>query len=391
MYRLHYQTLFHPKQLDRKTRTFVSITINAFGFHLISIFIPIFLYLEGFSLADISLFYVILFAVRMLATNFASRITQDIGPSRSLQIGYVSALLAIASMIALTADSNPSYSLLVITAIANGLNQGFYFLARHINVEMITTEKNAGSTIGWLTIAENIFLAIAPYIGGVIAAVYGVTSVLIISFVIILISTIYVIGEKSETSLMYNHNHANFRISTIKYDLWANLSSNFDWAVALFAWPLFIFIILDNIEQVGAISTISGLSLIPVMIWVAKNADKKGSSMLRVGSYIRAFIYPLRALLSSFFMAVGINMLADFGYSLRNGGLLQHFYKRADRLGRLRYTYAMEIASSFGALISWLIIGVISLLFDTVSTLQIVFVLSAFITPLAVLFNHSEK
>lgn len=387
MLRFHRSHILHPKELDRKTRTFMAILLDDFGFSMIAIFIPVFLWIEGYTLTEIALFHVILFAFRAFTSAISVHLAWALGTARAMQIGFISGLVAVGSMVAVTTAAHENYLLLGAAAVVNGVSAGLYWAPRHLLVEMITSKEDAGKVALNIRALDTMVITLGPLIGGFVAAYFGSEYALSLSFSFILISLLYVVKDK-EAMDMIRLNKNQIRAGDIKNDIIANLSRGYDIGLAMVAWPLFIYLVVEKVELVGVIGTISGLLTIPLMLYAATRVDGREKGYLKFGTFVRMLVYPFRALIRSFSQALGVNIIADLGDITLGAAHMSHYYKRAGSLSRLRYTYYMEIMFPLGAMISWVIISLLSLYFNNELTLQLAFVSAVAIIPFTLFLNR---
>lgn len=300
---LNFLHSFHLSELKRFN---LSVFIKIVGRALIGVFVPIFLYQNGFSIIDILFFQLIISLTFMLLAPLGAKLISKIGEKHAM-------LLASPFEIAffLLMPLVPEYSwLFYILPIIFGIEMILYNISYHLVFTQNSHEKNRGSevaNIGMLVVLAGI---ISPYIGGVIAS-SNFSVLFTISAGLILASSIPLLITKDSREKM------NF--STKK--LWANIfkkseiSTTISFAgygieqiIHVIIWPIIIISLVGSLEKTGLIVSVSAiLSLITYKI-IGKFTDKHSKKkMITIGTYLHSAAWFMRLFVYNFYTIIAVD------------------------------------------------------------------------------------
>lgn len=143
-----------------------SVWLHLFSASLVSVFIPVLLYTDGFDLSTILLFYFILHLVNIPSNFLAGKITGKIGSRNSVIIATLFYLLFFISFTTLEAET---LGTLFLMAALAALYDGFYYVASlNIFMDSSNDPENSGKNTSILNIVSSLAYLAGPIVGSII-------------------------------------------------------------------------------------------------------------------------------------------------------------------------------------------------------------------------------
>lgn len=376
----------HQLHFTQVNELYISLSLQAFSLGLIGIFVPIYIYNLGFSVATLATFFVVLFFSSIITYPVSAKLTGLFGPKHVIALSYLILFCYILLLFLL-----PDYqTLLYPTAIAGGVGAGMFWLARHIDFAAVISNKNTVKKLSTLMIFYIIAQASAPFVGGVIATNFGIGYGLIASC-IGLLSAIYPLLRTSEPIVPRKTRIKPLRTAPVRHMI-ANFAYNTQTTVGLYTWPFFIFLIVGTYQNVGLIATVSLLLSVYTLHLIGRfETDKKSEKILKLGLGTRALTHLIRRFAGSFPQALGVNILGDLTDVLVSVPYTARFYKGARTYDIPAYLTDMEIAGGLGKISVWIVLMGVSLQFGLKAGLMATFLQAAIMMPLLHLIEPIEK
>jgi MFS family permease len=304
--------------------------IQRFALTLIGIFIPIYLITIGFSVA-VSLFF-------MLTYFVFEGITAPLCASISSRVGLKHIILyrtpALILFYALLILVNPQISglgmgmleaLLIPVSAIGGFSQGLYWIS--INSEFVKNSDkiHVGEEVSHLIAFPRIAAIVAPFIAAVLLKSAGFDLLFILVIVLLLVSVFPLFMSKDYKGF-FGFKFSQFRLLLSRHLTARFLSEGFMHITEAVIWPLYIFLMYQDIVLVGIAASLSGLGIAAFTLIIGKISDRVDRlKMLRIGgltygiiSFMRFFstniseVFLLSFLGGVFFTLVSINLFANF-------------------------------------------------------------------------------
>jgi MFS family permease len=158
----------HPwraMQFDELAEVYTSMTLRSFGFGVIGIFVPIYLYKNGISLEAIFLFYGAFFILRVPMSVVTAYIVGRIGPKHTIAVSTVFVVAFFGMLLTYDTYTWPLWTLAFVFSMANTL----FFIGYNVDFSKIKHAKHGGKELGWLYIFERAGAALGPLVGGLLA------------------------------------------------------------------------------------------------------------------------------------------------------------------------------------------------------------------------------
>ncbi|HEX5455966.1 MAG TPA: hypothetical protein VFW77_01230 [Candidatus Saccharimonadales bacterium] len=318
-----------------------------------SIFIPLFLLSQGYSLTSV-LGYLCLFSLFWLLTQSAGAwIVKKAGIRRTIALSFFSNITQYILLFSLGSYHVPLYAI----AFFGGLAVSLYWLPFRIAFIQLLAHHNRGKSVGVSNALLILAGGITPAIGGGIATLFGADALYGAAIVMFLLGLIPLF-------LMRNFKTPESRpvkIREILPDLIANGAFNVDDAVEYNIWPLFIFLFIPSYASVGALASVSLISAIVISLYAGAREKRKSIyQYMRAGSRLAGIANFSRILAQGALYIFGVNFVSGSGKSLALTPYITRYCINGERHG-ITYLNLMLIAGAMGWTLYFGILALLSL------------------------------
>lgn len=349
-YHHHIEKVFHLK--SRLGRLYWHLIIQAFAVSLVSVFIPIYLLIIGFSLTKVFIFLLIEWTVFGLLAPLYGKIIHTIGLREVIFIR--TPLFAAALLLLSFLRDNPFLQgFYYIIPVLIGFAGALYTLSITSLFARYVGKEHQGEKTGKFIAFPKMASMLGPVAGGIIAARFGFPILFLLTIIILLASVVPLSFVKK------NIDHPRFHFSVFRR-LTLNLKEFFFLGaygikgfVLFIILPIALYLNLRNVLSLGVL--ISALSLTGALftIYVGRFADAHGiKKVIKFGAIVTtilfiAFGYLLQSDLFFYlsFVSGVVSVLVNVPYE-------SHLYDRARR-GRspLEFLAFKEFSLFFGRLV----------------------------------------
>lgn len=374
-----HNVLFHHRfHFTELREIYLMHSIRGLANSLFVIFIPIYFYRIGYSLTVVGLFFLFINILRILLPLFAGFVISRLGAKRTMQ---VSVMPAIISTIAI-ASAMHGYWVLFIAALFWSIEVSLFWPANHANLSYIRDRNKTSSESGTIFILLTIAYALGPLIGGTIASYSDIRYVYIIA-IIAMLTAMYPLSKTAEQMprKKFKLSHVKQMWRRITPHLFANTGGSFQAQAVSYAWPLFIYFLLESYQEVGIVTSLSLIATTIVTFVAGKRGDKgKNKDQIKLGGQTVAATHMLRPLATSGLAVTGLNVVHDVAANVHKVPFLSYYYQHADESNdRLAYVVAMDMSCGLGNSLFWLAFTAGSvLLAEATPLLMTTFVLGGF-------------
>ncbi len=362
-----------------------SLSIRDFVSGMTNVFVPVYLYSFGYSVMFISTFYLVYFCLGFLSYRFVARYVASHGLYHPLFLSYLA--LALASGLLSLAGQSVIFVFAALLPLM--ASEKFFWPIRHIDIARLFSAgismKKTTSTLNTLSMFIS---AIAPMLGGLLAASYGAGASLFCAFLIMLFAISLLWGE-------YIKERGEPVSSTfnLKYrkDMLANAAMNIQSITAALLWPLFIFIFVTGFEALGII--LSAGFAVSMLLTYASGNWFINFPYFKSGLFIRSLTFILRPLVAGVGSFIAIDMIGNIGNSFMASRFNARYYNQANNSKDIdSYVFSLESGGELGKLtvISVLLISLL-LGFTVKSALIICFIFAGLVTPLSSLLGPKDS
>ena len=291
----HYFNIFMHKYLQNKEldELFLSVFLKNIAQSMISIFIPIYLLTLGYSLVNISIYYLIYYTTASISFPFCTILNSKIGIKKGMAIGTLILILSYFLLEKLNSGF-PYYILAIIFGVASS----FYFSGFHIEFTRSIKKKETGKDLSILKIIAKISSIIGPLTGALFINYISfkfifllVSGVLFISIIPLFLTKDYKNPIKISFKKIIK---SDTKVKALAYQVHGAL-----YLIASVFWPIFIYLTIKSILSLGAIITMTSVIIIFIINYLGKIADKKPNKLLKTGIFSHSISWILKILLLS--------------------------------------------------------------------------------------------
>jgi len=349
----------YPVRLPGLAGVHLNATVRVLAFGLIGIFIPIFVYQLTGSIEKVILFFLIWKVAQLLVQAPVGYLICRIGPDNSIALAAVLHIGFLVSLI--FSINNPLF--LSIAPIFAGIASPFHWIPYHTAFSKESDGKKLSEQVSTNTILQRVAAALAPLVGGILAAELGFSFLYFaaVTFLVVSIFPIFLdqYNKKSQwiggVNIYKNIFRADFRPFLIAF-----LGTGLEGVAYAVFWPLYMMEKLGNLEKIGFVSTAALLVSLTVLHWTGKKAKKYGNRLTKVGGLISGANWLWRSLISG----LSAITFTDILYQLTTifvwiptGAVMYQRGKTHSGAFFLQREITIHFGFLVGLLISWLILS----------------------------------
>lgn len=358
--------------------------MTMFALRFVMVFASVYLYKLEYSLIFIAFFWAAFYFLKIVFIVPSALIAARIGPKHGLFIANIVFAVAILFLY-LSSDLGVAAVIVwcVLQAFAGELNN----LSYNIDFSKVKHTAHAGKEIGFMSIVEKFASGASPLIGGVMAALFGPASAMLLSVIAFLLSAIPLFRSAEPTVA---HQHISFKGYPWRKH-WRSFRASVAQGADVFAstngWIMFITVVVfvgDGNEiyaKIGALASLGGaVGLIASYVYGRLIDRKQGGLLIRSTGVINAITHLLRPTVATplgVLVNNTVNDIATTGYTM---AYTRGYYDLADTPGyRIAYLALVEAFANAGASFAALCLGLFMIFAGTIGGLSIFFVYMAFV------------
>lgn len=374
---------------DELSELYTSTMLRSMGLSLIGLFVPIYLYIEGYSLPDVFLFMGAVFASRSLFDFVTAYIIARIGPKHTILLSNIVQIVFLGLLLSVTTLHWP----LLLLAVVWGPSLSMFFVSYHVDFSKIIHANHGGKEMGFMVIAEKLGASLGPVVGGVVATVFGAEYTIAAAIVLFTGAVIPLLLTAEPTRLHQKINYRGLPIKKLQRDFVSYFSQGVDAAASLSMWPLYAAVVILTVNTYAAIGLAASLGVVASVAaakFIGQVVDRDRGLMLfnwSVGA--NTILHAVRPFVNSFSGVLLVNISNEAltpGYRLP---YTKGMYARAEDLPgfRIAYISLMEAVLDAGKASIWLIAWTLALWVSPVEALIGGFVLAAIASSLMTVQN----
>ena len=278
----------------------------------ILIFVPIYLLQLGFSLRQVAILYIAKFVLFLIASPVGMWSNSRFGIKKTMVVGDLF-LIGYLAAVVLLAQQRELYFLL---AILYGLASGLYLSAYHIEFTHAKDRKHEGEEISIGKVLIIISQAMAPLLGAILITLGSYRLNFIVAAATILLSLVPLFMSPDFRTKPYKFNLKSLRTAdnkrkALSYSGFGVLQLGND-----IFWPLFIYLVLQNVLEVGALVSLSTAFTIFGVLWYGRRVDGGVRQGLVAGVWAQAPSWLVRLFVTTPIGVTLANFYSNFTYHL---------------------------------------------------------------------------
>lgn len=323
------------------TEIYASQFLRALAASLSGIFVPIFLYKSGFSVAAICLMFIAWFLSRFLWAYVSARIIAAIGPKHGIALSVVLQIIYLTFVLTVSNLHWPIWLLGIVGSFAYCL----FLMSFNVDFSKVKHVEHGGKELSFVSICERVGAIAGPIIGGLIATYYNPSYTIMLAIVVLFLSLIPIFMTAEPTRTRQGIVLKGFPFRRHKRDFIVGAAFQLENTISVNIWPLFlgIFVLLSNTyAYLGLLASVSTLVGIFVVYLIGHLVDDhKGKLLLNIGAVSNAIIHLLRPFISTVTQAFGINIINEPVTAMYRLPFLKGMFDASDSVPGYRIAYYM--------------------------------------------------
>lgn len=328
---IHIGKLLHNKYND----LIIADTFRTLALSMISLFIPIFLIGNGYTLFEVAIYEIYVIFLNIFSNYFVLKyLIKLIGIKKSLILSYILNILFYISLNKhkLLTEIFDFYYFLIIIGIFEVLSSSTYFMAHHLYFLKTTKPEYSGKKLGVLYSIPVFLGMMGPFIGGILITSLSFETTFLFIIALLFCASYSLLFSKDIKVPNYNLTWQKVidTKSSTKNMMHSILGIN-HYSCSII-WPLFLLFMSVKIVTMGFIYLISNTVHALISLYTGNNIDSKGNrKMAKIGSLGHGFSLIFRSLSSTIFAITSFQAMGGiFGgimYISFESGFLKNAYK----------------------------------------------------------------
>ncbi len=374
---------------DELSQIYISTFFRMMAISIVGIFVPIFLYDLGYSLAAIFGFYVAYFVARTILHIPVGYLVARIGPKHTMILSYCMQLIFSVLLLTLSEYGWWLWVIASLWAAANNL----FFVAYHVDFSKVKHSDHGGKEMGFANIIQRVGGVVGPIIGGVVATIFGPQYIFLAMMVFLLVGVVPLLSTAEPVKQKQKIRFRNLPLRRIRRDLISYAGLTISHQISVTLWPLYIslFALGANVYlELGFLSSIGFIVSIFTAFAIGKIVDRrKGRELLHFSAVVDMFLQFAKPFVNSLPFALVINTAGESTAVSMRIAYQKGMYDAADDLPGNRIVY-ISIMETFGALVKALL-WILLLALGWYVGFEIAIVIGFMIAGLANLLITTEK
>ena len=209
---MHHHNRFFKYFLNKEiNEIYITLAIKNFSLALISIFIPIYLLQQGFTLNNIFLFYAIFSISIALTAFFVLKLVSRVGIKHGMLLSMFF-LIIYYFMLQFVTNNSLNWVFFVAPIVA-GIYSSLFWSNFHIDFAVFSSKKIRTQQLGLACVFAIILAAIGPALGGFLLSYMGFNYLFLIAAILLIISSFPLFLTRD------NYVHKDFSFKGLKHVL----------------------------------------------------------------------------------------------------------------------------------------------------------------------------
>ncbi len=351
--------------------------------NMMSAFIVIYLYQNGFSIAKIAFMWAGLYGLKVVLALPLATVVAWIGPKHS---AFVSNILYIPVMILFALMPEKGDWLIVPALILQAFSVVLYSVSHLVNFSKVKNMKHAGKEIAFMNIFEKVTAGLTPMIGGFIALIWGPQVVIVISAVLFLFAAapLFKTGEQVQTRRVLKFRGFPWRL--LFGQVAGHIAAGYDTFTSGVVWSLFVAIVIVGVSSGNEVYAVTGtllsvvfiVSLVFSYIYGRLIDRNHGWVLFKTGVAINIGVHLLRPFITTTIAVAGLNAAREAAHTAYMLPYTRGTFDTADISGaRSTYIGFVELLVNAGAACAATLLGCIALAFSEVDSMKLFFFIAA--------------
>ena len=273
-----------------------SIWLHLFASSFVAVFIPVFLYNEGFSLSSIFLYYLILHTVNIPFNIIAGNLTGKIG-SRNVVI--IATIIFLFFFISFSFLQPGNWVIFLLMSFLAAVYDAFYYVSSlNIFMESNKDPENSGKNTGILNIVVSMAYLLGPLAGSAIILLSENENLVLYAATFFLFLSILPLFKIRDENIIHENKIMSlrdfFKSDREKKNHFSLMFYKIGEGIEYIIFPLYLFIIIGTLESVALLAV-----MIPVFsfffTYLSGNIKRENRRFyIQLGSLLIALVWVSR-------------------------------------------------------------------------------------------------
>ncbi len=346
LFDFHLPHFFTAKVRKEIEHLYASMAIGNLAQAIIVIFEPIFLYVVlGLSVEEVLLFMAAVYALYVFFIPLGAKVASRYGYAHSI---FFSIPFQILFWLALLGAQN-NFVWLYIAPVIFAVQKSLFWPAFHASLSRFANGKQRGREFSMMYAIMNLMQILGPFIGGFLSVTLGINVLFVITSVIYLCSAIPLFWSAEVFVPKIYKFHDTWKMYKSYPARFFGYFGFGEELLVLTIWPIYIYIVVRNYEQIGALVTISTLIATALILYIGVYTDHHNKrSVLRIGTYFYVLSWLARLPVVSGFGVFITDTLSRTSKSLAFVPLSTLTYERAESTHIMPYIVGFEQVLALG-------------------------------------------
>lgn len=346
LFDLHLPHYFARKIKKEIEHLYASTAIGNLAQAILSLFEPIFLYaVVGLSVTDVLLFAASVYALYIVLVPFGAKIASRFGYAHTIFFSIPFQILFWLALI----GSQYNRELLYIAPLLYAIQKSLFWPAWHATLARFARNQQVGREFSMMYAIMNVMQILGPMLGGLLSLYFGISSIFIIGSIIYASSAIPLLWSAEIFSPhIYKYHHTWTLYKKYPTQFMGYLAFGEELLV-LVVWPIYIFILIKNYQDTGALVTVATLVATVIALFIGIYSDRHGKKrVLQIGGFFYVLSWLARIPVINAFGAFITDAISRTSKSLVFIPVSAMTYERAETTHILPYVVGMEQMLSVG-------------------------------------------
>lgn len=358
---------------------YVSSMLHTLGISVLMVFVPFYLYEQGYGVPQIFMVYGCFFITRVLADFGAAFLVARVGPKHTLIVSCLLQIASAALFISVPAQQWPVWLLGSVW----GASASFFFIAFHVAFSKVKHTAHAGKELGYLMLLDKTGAVLGPLLGGIAGSYLGPHYIFIIASLVLLASLVPLFRTSEPVKTRQKLRFGSFDVARIKHDLMSYASLGVENSLCINVWPFYValFVLSGTVyAQLGVLTASAVVVSMAAAYGIGHLADRgRSRQLLRLGALCNALLYAVRPFIGSFGGVLAVNTANELVTTAYRLPFIKGMYAAADSFPGFRIVYITSL-ESFGNLckaMAWILLAIVATAVSARSVLYLAFFIAA--------------
>ena len=353
--------------------------LRTFAIGMVGIFLPIYLHKLGYSLTAILGYYVIFYAVGLLADYIVAHLIAYSGPKHVMRVSFL--LQALFALVAVNIQNIPFG--LPILAVIGCFASTAYFIPYNVDFSKVKHREHGGKEVGIWQLLEKCAGIIGPLAGGALATYVMPSATFIAAGVAMLIAAIVLMLSPEPVQTRQKLRFKGLKPARHWHAYAAFAFFCGENMISIIIWPIFLsFVVFKSnvFLNLGFVTSISVLVAALVTMPLGRLLDnQKGRAMITYGTAVNACVHLLRLLVTNVAGCLFVAVLNEPNTMVYRLAFIKGYYDEADDYPGYRIAFLTfnEICADLVRLSVFVILMILSLHLSAYFVCSVAFVLAA--------------